>query len=125
MCVRCVAGPVLTPFVTTEMLQPIVGMSPSNSHSDGVTQWEREPWSLLLYPVVAQLGDADSDIVGVVLGLLPWSVYFRNVDMPGIVIVVENSCGGQFTFALKDDGAVSDCAFLNSTREDVEAHIVI
>jgi hypothetical protein len=41
------------------------------------------------------------------IGSLPWYVYFETVHMPGVLVVVENTCGQQFTYILKDGGGVS------------------
>lgn len=71
------------------------------------------PHSVLLTPV---FDDFDREhrkdpnhIVGVVIAVLPWDHYYENIlpeEAHGIQVVMEDSCGDQFTYIV--DGPVAE-----------------
>ena len=98
-----------TSTVSNEFLQQAFLNGTNNLQQQGdETSRDEDPRSLLLQPVMAQFDDLDSEIVGMAFAALPWYVYFEVVDMPGVVVVVENTCGEQFTYMLEEGGGVSN-----------------
>jgi hypothetical protein len=61
------------------------------------------PHSTFNEPVFSKLHDRTSEIVGLIMGVLPWDRYLVNllpVGVEGIHCVLKNSCGQSFTYAL-------------------------
>ena len=68
------------------------------------------PHSFLLQPVYHDFVDhREADILGVVTAIIGWDHYFENLLPPeahGIVVVMKDTCGGQFSYQINGGEAV-------------------
>jgi hypothetical protein len=77
--------------------------------------------SFTLDPVKEDFRD-DSKTIGYIVGIVPWSTFFRNLlpeDVNGIVVTIESDCGGTFTYTVnggKPD--LSEMGDLHDTKYD-------
>ena len=96
--------------------------------------------TVVVFPVFAQYDQEASDVVGHLVAVIPWEVFFQDIlldDAPPLRAVVENTCNEVFTFEIKGhdatflaeedlhDKTFADMAIKRtfaSIRDDVEAH---
>jgi hypothetical protein len=66
-----------------------------------------DPQSILVLPVFEETGNVDSTIIGHVIAVIPWGLFFQNVlqaGHDGIHAVLRESCGERKDFTYKIDG---------------------
>ena len=78
----------------------------AEGHSD-----DEKVYSFLMHPIHSHLSThvRTEHIVGFVLAVIPWEHLFRHVLRPGnsdIVLVLDDNCGGRYTFNLEAGAAV-------------------
>lgn len=64
-----------------------------------------DPQSIAVLPVFKEPNDAESDIIGFIVAVIPWGQFFENIiqdGQNGVFAVLEESCGNAFTY--KVDG---------------------
>lgn len=69
---------------------------------------EELPHSILTYPILRIPDDQDSDIVALLVGGVAWDRKLMNLlpdEAQGVLVVVENDCGQQYTFKLNGPDA--------------------
>jgi class 3 adenylate cyclase len=88
------------------------------------------PQSYIVQPIWRDIGDnhtAADDLAGYLTLLLPWDRYFRNLLPPGvdgIDVVIENTCGEQFTFQLHGPSVhyLGEADMHDRSHDDHEIH---
>jgi hypothetical protein len=68
----------------------------------------KDPQSILVLPVFAETGDPMSDIIGHVVAVIPWSLFFQDVlqeGQNGVYAVLRESCGSSFTYIVNGRNA--------------------
>ncbi|CAB9497986.1 Receptor-type guanylate cyclase gcy [Seminavis robusta] len=77
---------------------------------DPLPEGEKEhPHTFYFYPIHRRIADPDSDVVGIVTGAVALDRSSRNLlpdGVDGIVVVVRNSCGQEFTYELQGRDAI-------------------
>jgi hypothetical protein len=61
------------------------------------------PHSLITQPIFAELYDETSEVVGTIMGVVPWDRYLTNLlpeGVRGVTCVLKNTCGQEFTYEL-------------------------
>lgn len=80
----------------------------SNS-TENVSGFANEhPHTAMMYPVYRELNNRDSDIVAMVVNILPWDNYLKNALPPGVngvYCVLRNSMGQAFTYIINGNEA--------------------
>jgi hypothetical protein len=56
------------------------------------------PHSIFFQPVYSETYNNTSDIVGILVAVVGWDVYFANILPEHVKGVLENSCGQSFTY---------------------------
>ena len=67
-----------------------------------------DPQSILVLPVFEEVGNVDSTIVGHVIAVIPWGLFFQNVlqeNHNGVHAVLRESCGSNFTYNIDGGNA--------------------
>jgi hypothetical protein len=67
-----------------------------------------DPQSILLLPVFEKTGDSSSTIVGHVIAVIPWGLFFQNVlqdGHDGVFLVLSESCTSGQSFTYRVDGS--------------------
>jgi hypothetical protein len=76
----------------------------------------KDPQSIIVLPVFSQTGDSSSDIIGHIVAVIPWGLFFQDVlqeGQDGVYAVLRESCGSSFTYVING----RDATFL--AEEDV------
>jgi hypothetical protein len=84
------------------------------------------PFSIAAQPVYSRLGSDAKDVVAYIYTAVLWDIYLRNLipeGVKGIVVVLRNSCGQEYTYELTADqpifrgeGNVQDSKYAGSKR---------
>ncbi|KAL7564170.1 hypothetical protein ACA910_021144 [Epithemia clementina (nom. ined.)] len=81
-------------------------------YDGAVTDDATHPHSALLYPIFSSLdrkGGFRDDLLGFLVAVMPWDAYFANLiptNINGMVVVVSNGCGDDFSYRLDGPQAV-------------------
>lgn len=62
------------------------------------------PHSLLFQPVFDDIVSSDANMVGLLVGIVPWDKYLTKLlpdTVEGIDVVLRNTCGQNFTYEVK------------------------
>jgi class 3 adenylate cyclase len=70
-----------------------------------VSTYQGEPISTMYYPVFDGF-DENKKIVSLLLTLVDWQTYLSGIDADGVVCILENVCGQQFTYRFLSEGKV-------------------
>jgi hypothetical protein len=65
------------------------------------------PHGIIMEPVFSKLHDPSSDMVGIIIGILPWDRYLVDLlpeGVKGIHCILKNTCGQSFTYDLSGNG---------------------
>jgi hypothetical protein len=68
----------------------------------------KDPQSIIVLPVFARTGDPMSDIIGHIVAVIPWGLFFQDVlqeGQNGVYAVLRESCGSSFTYIVNGRNA--------------------
>ena len=68
----------------------------------------KDPQSIIVLPVFRQTGNSTSDIIGHLVAVIPWGLFFQNVlqeGQNGVHAVLRESCGSSFTYVINGGNA--------------------
>jgi hypothetical protein len=68
----------------------------------------KDPQSIIVLPVFADTGDPTSDIIGHIVAVIPWGLFFQDVlqeGQNGVYAVLRESCGSAFTYVVNGRNA--------------------
>jgi hypothetical protein len=68
----------------------------------------KDPQSIIVLPVFADTGDPTSDIIGHIVAVIPWGLFFQDVlqeGQNGVYAVLRESCGSSFTYVVNGRNA--------------------
>jgi hypothetical protein len=68
----------------------------------------KDPQSIIVLPVFSQTGDPSSDIIGHIVAVIPWGLFFQDVLQDGhngVYAVLRESCGSSFTYLINGKDA--------------------
>jgi hypothetical protein len=68
----------------------------------------KDPQSIIVLPVFSQSGDPMSDIIGHIVAVIPWGLFFQDVlqeGQNGVYAVLRESCGSSFTYIVNGRNA--------------------